>query len=262
MHLDVATLSVVTVFVTALLGALLVFAGVQNRSILAPMWWGAAQIVGAVGLGLAIPGGALPAFVAIDIANALVLLAYGLTWAGARVFDGRKVLPLVVLFAPVVWLVACRIPAFEEDFNLRVVVVSAMMAMLAAATAEELWRGREEPLMSRWPTVIVLLAYAAALLARIPATYFSPVLHDQSLMSGVSFALIAFGTLLFTVVMSFLLLNMTKERTEMQHKINAMVDPLSGVANRRAFLDGAGRLVAQQALGHEPLAMLLFDLDR
>src|SRR6266851_511674 len=262
MHLDVGTLSVVTVFVTALLGALLVFAGLQNRTIRAPVWWGAAQILGAAGLGLVSSRGALPDFVSIDLANALILLAYGLTWAGARIFDGRKVLPLVVLFAPLVWLLACRIPAFEEDFNLRVVVVSAMMAMLAAATAEELWSGSDEPLMSRWPTVIVLLAYAAVLLARIPATYFSPLLDGHSLMGGLSFAVVAFGTLLFTVVMSFLLLNMTKERTELQHKINAMVDPLSGVANRRAFLDGARRLFAQQAVDREPLAMLLFDLDR
>jgi diguanylate cyclase (GGDEF)-like protein len=262
MHLDVGTLSVVTVFVTALLGALLVFAGLQNRSIRAPMWWGAAQIIGAVGLALASSHGSVPDFLSIDIANALVLLAYGLTWAGARIFDGRKVLPLVVVFAPAVWLLACRTPVFANDLNLGVVVVSSMMAMLAAATAEELWRGRDEPLMSRWPTVIVLLAYAAALLARIPATYVLPLLDNHSLMSGVSFALIAFGTLLFTVVMSFLLLNMTKERTELQHKINAMVDPLSGIANRRAFLDGAKRLFAQQAVDREPLAMLLFDLDR
>ena len=262
MHLDIGTLSVVTVFVTALLGALLVFAGLQNRTIRAPMWWGAAQIINATGLALATSRGAIPNFISIDIANALVLLAYGLTWAGARNFDGRRVIPLVVVFAPVVWLLACRIPAFENDVNLRIVVLSAMLAMLAAATAEEFWRGRDEPLMSRWPTVIVLLAYAAALLARIPATYFSPLLDDQSLMGGVSFALIAFGTLLFTVVMSFLLLNMTKERTELQHKINAMVDPLSGIANRRAFLDGANRLFAQQAVHREPLAMLLFDLDR
>ena len=262
MHLDVGTLSVVTVFVTALLGALLVFAGLQNRSIRAPVWWGAAQIVGAVGLALMTSRGAVPDFVSIDIANALVLLAFGMTWAGARIFDGRKVVPLVVVFAPVVWLVACRIPVVEHDINLRVVIMSAMMAMLAAATAEELWRNRDELLMSRGPTVIVLLVYAAALLARIPATYFSPHLDDSSLLGGVSFALIAFGTLLFTVVMSFLLLNMTKERTELQHKINAMVDPLSGIANRRAFLDGASRLFAQQAVRHEPLAMLLFDLDR
>jgi diguanylate cyclase (GGDEF)-like protein len=262
MHLDVGTLSVVTVFVTALLGALLVFAGLQNRSIRSPMWWGAAQIVGAIGLGLVSSRGTVPDFVSIDIANALVLLGYGLTWAGARIFDGRKVQPLVVVFAPILWLLACRIPAFAEDASLRVVVLSAMLAMLAAATAEEFWRGREEPLMSRWPTVVVLFAYAAALLARIPATYFSPLLDNHSLMSGVSFALLAFGTLLFAVVMAFLLLNMTKERTELQHKIASLVDPLSGVANRRAFLNGADRLFAQQVVDREPLGVLLFDLDR
>src|SRR5215510_1401122 len=146
MYLDVGTLSVVTVFVTALLGALLVFAGLQNSNIRAPTWWGAAQIIGAVGLGLMTSRGIVPDFMSIDIANALMLLAYGLTWAGARIFDGRKVLPLVVVFAPVLWLFACHIPVFQTDINLRVVIVSAMMAMLVAATAEECWRAFRPPI--------------------------------------------------------------------------------------------------------------------
>jgi hypothetical protein len=136
MHLDVGTLSVVTVFVTALLGALLVFAGVQNRNIRAPMWWGGAQIVGAIGLGLGAPSDVLPPFVSTDIASALVLLGYGLTWAGARAFDGRPILRPVIVFAPLVWLFACRIPAFEHDANLRVAVMSTLTAMLAAATIQ------------------------------------------------------------------------------------------------------------------------------
>ena len=40
-----------------------------------------------------------------------------------------------------------------------------------------------------------------------------------------------------------------------------MATPLSGVANRRAFLDGAADLLAQQVADQEPLAVLLFDLD-
>jgi len=262
MHLDVQTLSVVTVFITALLGALLVFAGLQNRSIRAPMWWGAAHIINASGLGLLTSRGAAPDFVTIDLANALVLLGYGLTWTGARVFDGRSIRPFRVLLMPVIWMALCRLPGFAVDANLRVVVVSTMLALLALQTAEEFWRGRDEPLMSRWPSVIVLLAYAAVLLARVPATLLTPTLEDDSLMRGLSFALLAFGTLLFTVVMAFLQLNMTKERTELKHKINSLVDPLSGVANRRAFLDGAAGLLAQQGIDHEPLAVLLFDLDR
>src|SRR5580692_1850327 len=212
MHLDVQTLSVVTVFITALLGALLVFAGLQNRSIRAPMWWGAAHIINASGLGLLSSYGAAPNFVSDDIANALVLVGYGLTWTGARVFDGRKIRPWLLMVAPVIWLVLCRIPAFAENADLKFITVSTMLAVLALRAAEELWRGRDEPLMSRWPSVVVLLAYAAVLLARVPATLLSASFQDGSVMHGVSFTLVTFGTLLFTVVMAFLQLNMTKER--------------------------------------------------
>jgi diguanylate cyclase (GGDEF)-like protein len=261
MQLDLQTLSVVTVFVTALLGALLVFAGLQNRAVRAPMLWGASYIVSAVGLALLTTQNVAPEWISINLANALVLAGSALIWAGARMFDGHAVRPALVLAAPVLWLIVCAVPAFAADVNLRVVLVSALMAMFAAVTAEEFWRARSEPLMSRWPTVCALLAYAATLLARIPATLLSPILAGQSLMSGVSFALLAFGTLLFTVVLAFLLLNMTKERSELKHKIASLIDPLSGVPNRRAFIDGAERLLVQQSLDFEPLAVLLFDLD-
>jgi diguanylate cyclase (GGDEF)-like protein len=261
MQLDVQTLSVVTVFVTALLGVLLVFAGLQNREVRAPMIWGAAYIVSAVGLALLTTAGLAPDWVSIDLANALVLTGAALIWTGARAFDGRPARLLLILSPTVLWLLACLAPGFTASINLRVVLVSALMALLAAVTAEEFWRGRAETLMSRWPTVCVLLAYAAALLGRIPAILLSPTLQPESLMSGVSFALIAFGTLLFTVVLAFLLLNMTKERTELQHKIASLIDPLSGVPNRRAFLDGANRLLKQKRIDVEPLAVFLFDLD-
>src|SRR5271170_7968227 len=262
MHLDVQTLSVVTVFITALLGALLVFAGLQNQSIRAPMWWGAAHIVNASGIGLGGSHGAAPDFLSTDVANALVLFGFGLTWAGARVFDGRKVNPWLLFIAPAIWFVLCRFPSFAASNDFKVIVMSTMLAVLALRAAEELWRGRDEPLMSRWPCVIVLLAYAAVLLAQVPATLLSAGFPDDSLLRDLSFAIVSFGTLLFTVVMAFLQLNMTKERTELKHKINSLVDPLSGVANRRAFLDGATDLLAQQEIDHEPLAVMLFDLDR
>jgi len=261
MHLDLQTLSVVTVFIAALLGALLVFAGLQNRSVRAPMWWGAAHIVNATGFALLTSRGAAPSFVTIDLANALVLLGYGLTWTGARIFDGRPIRPLLVLLAPLTWLLLCRIPVFADSTAARIIFVSTILAALALLTAKEFWRGRNEPLMSRWPMVIVLLVHAAVLLARVPAILLSSAFRSDFVLSNLSFALLAFGTLLFTVVMAFLQLNMTKERTELKHKINSLVDPLSGVANRRAFLDGAAGLLARQEADFEPLAMLLFDLD-
>lgn len=261
MHLDLPTLSIVTVFVAALLGALLVFGGLQNRSVRAPMWWGAAHIINAGGFALLTARGDMPTLLSIDVANALVLLGYSLTWTGARVFDGRPIRPVLVLVAPLTWMALCRIPVFADDAAARIIVGSTLLALLVLLTAEEFWRGRGEPLMSRWPIIMVLLVHAGVLVARVPALLLSGAFAEGFLFSRLSFTLLAFGTLLYTVVLAFLQLNMTKERTELKHKINSLIDPLSGVANRRAFLDNAGVLLARQAHDHEPLAVLLFDLD-
>jgi diguanylate cyclase (GGDEF)-like protein len=269
MNLDAETLAVVTVFVIALLGALLVFAGLQNGRIRAPVWWGTAHIVNAAGLGFGLgfglalsrAYGAAADAAASDMGNALILLGYGLMWSGARVFDGRKIRPLLVLLAPALWLALCRVPGFAANAELKFIAVSSLLAVLALRTAQELWRGRDEPLMSRWPCVVVLLAQAVVLFGRVPLSLLSLSFKNAELLQGLSLTVITFGTLLFTVILAFLQLNMTKERIELRHKINSLVDPLSGVANRRAFLDRASNLLLRHDAGHEPLAMLLFDLD-
>jgi diguanylate cyclase (GGDEF)-like protein len=261
MHLDLQTISVVTVFIAALLGAFLIFAGLQSRNVRAPLWWGTAHIVNACGFALLTARESAPELVTICIANSLVLLGYGLTWTGARIFDGRPVRPSVVLVAPLIWIALCRIPAFAGDPGARIIAASTMLALLALLAAREFWLGRDEPLMSRWPLVVVFFIHGVTLLLRVPAVLFSPSFRDHFALSNLSFTLLAFATLLFTVIIAFLQLNLTKERSELRHKINSLVDPLSGVANRRAFLDQASDLLGSHAAEHEPLAMLLFDLD-
>ncbi len=262
MQLDVPTLAVVTVFVTALLGGLLLFAGMHNRAGRAPMLWGVSFLLGAFGMALVVMRGQIPDWLSIQVANAVVLLGMALVWAGTRMFEGRTVRPGLVLAMPLAWIACSLIPSFATDVNLRTVVASAMLSLLSCLAAWEIWAGRAEPLLSRWPTIITLLSYGAALLARIPATILVPQLHgSQQLIMGAMFPVVAFGTLMFTVILAFLLLNMSKERTELQHKTASLIDPLSGVSNRRAFLDGAERLLRQQRLRYEPLALILFDLD-
>lgn len=264
MHLDVATLSVATVFVMALLGALLVFAGMQNPTVRAPTLWGASYLAGAVAVGLITARGTVPDWLSIAVANALALVSLGLLWVGLRVFDRRpvRVVPeIVILIALVVlWLLACTAPAFQADINLRIMLMGALGAVPATLAARDVWRGRSEPLMSRWPTVWVLSAYAAVSLVRIPITIMAPLSDGRLLLSGAWLGLLTFGNLLFTMVLAFLLLNMVKERSELKHKIASLIDPLSGVANRRAFFSGAERL--RKSRGLEPLAVMVFDLDR
>jgi len=54
---------------------------------------------------------------------------------------------------------------------------------------------------------------------------------------------------------------MSKERTELRHKTAAMTDPLTGLLNRRAFLQDAEVLLQQQIARDRPIAVLLIDLD-
>ena len=53
---------------------------------------------------------------------------------------------------------------------------------------------------------------------------------------------LSFEALLFTIAIAFILLAMAKERTEYRHKTAAMIDPLTGIANRRSFLQEVAEL--------------------
>ena len=49
--------------------------------------------------------------------------------------------------------------------------------------------------------------------------------------------LLSLEALLFTISIAFILLAMAKERTEYRHRAAARTDPLTGIANRRGFLE-------------------------
>ncbi|HWK94739.1 MAG TPA: GGDEF domain-containing protein [Pseudolabrys sp.] len=206
--------------------------------------------------------GMVPDWMSIQLANALVLIGLGLVWVGARQFEGRRPRPAMIAIAPLIWFVACAIPAIGSDINARTVIASALAASLAFVSGCEIWRGRAEPLLSRWPTVVTLFIYAALMFARVPVTLLVPQPKGAYLLTAsLLYPLLAFSTLLFVVVLAFLLLNMTKERSELRHKTAALVDPLTGVANRRAFLAGGEQLSLQGHSDGSALAVLLFDLD-
>jgi diguanylate cyclase (GGDEF)-like protein len=142
---------------------------------------------------------------------------------------------------------------------MRVMLISLILACISLLTAFEFWRARKEELMSRWPAIFVLVAHSVAMVARIPHVIVSPIASDLAVLTSGSFALMALGTLLYTITMAFILLAMTKERGELRHKTAALVDPLTGLANRRAFLESG---MACRPHDGAPLSVLLADLDR
>lgn len=262
MTLDVNTLFLVTIYVEVILGLLLLFAWVQNTAITAVAWWGFAHLLRAASVVLFGMYGSAPNVVTIDLANVILFTAFAFTWTGARVFDHWPPQPILIFGGAALWLVVCRLPAVEASFNLRALLSSGIITAYTWATAYEFWRGRSEPLVSRWPAIFMLFAHGALYLLRTPFGSMLPWSSTgNQVFESVWLTVLSFEALLFTISIAFILLAMAKERTEHRHKTAALVDPLTGIANRRSFLqDGEVKLKGQSS-DPRPIAVMLLDLD-
>ena len=82
MGLDVSTLFLVTIYVEAMLGLLLLFAWIQNSNIRAVAWWGCAHLLRAGSIVLFGMYGTVSDAISIDLANAILFTAFAVTWSG------------------------------------------------------------------------------------------------------------------------------------------------------------------------------------
>jgi diguanylate cyclase (GGDEF)-like protein len=256
MDLDVNTLFMVTMHVEIMLGLLLFFAWAQSFGKRALAWWGTAHLMRAVSIMLFGLHGSVPNSLSIDFANAVLFGSFALTWSGARVFDRRSPEPAFALVGVAVWLLVCRLPVPMEA---RALVGSGIVTGYLWLAAFEFWRGRAEALVSRWPAIFMLFAHGALFLLRTPLGA-SLQANDTSLAMSGWLELLSLEALLFTISIAFILLAMAKERTEYRHRAAARTDLLTGIANRRGFLELAA-ISKRAGMEPRPTAVLLFDLD-
>jgi diguanylate cyclase (GGDEF)-like protein len=260
--IDLPTLFVLTVFLSVTGGLLLLFSWAQNRNTPALAFWGIGYLFGAAGAVLLGAHGAVPGVWSVCSANALLCLAYGMMWGGARCFEGRRVHGPLIAAGAAIWIAAFQFESFAQSLPARVTLVSCILASYALFSARELWYARDRELISRWPTLALVLMHAGFLLARIP---FASAL-TSSLAAGQPQSLVttvmAFEALFVTFCLPFLRVAMTKERAELEQRRAALTDALTGIANRRAFLDLGASLLKRTLADRRPAALLLFDLDR
>lgn len=261
MHLDVATLFAVTVFIMALGGLLLLFAWAQNRSTAALGWWGGAYLIVAVATALFSLRGKVSDVWSVDIANALFVLGYGALWSGARVFEGRPAKLLWAAAGAVIWLVACRFDGFLASLWARIVLGSLLLCTYSCLFIWELWRARHDGLISRWPMMGILAFHALLFVLRILLVSSLPfpqgtlpATHAAAVFTVLSWMFHAFS-------ISFLLLALAKERVESNYRLASLTDALTGLLNRRGFNERAERLIARSKISGAPLTLLLCDLD-
>ena len=152
-----------------------------------------------------------------------------------------------------------QVPAIGDAFEWRVVVFSTIGAFYCLLAARELWA--RAGLKSRFPMALLLGFHAVVLMIRIPA-----VLVEAGTLApefgGRWFAPMALEALVFIQALAMLTLSLTKERAERRLRSMALSDPLTGLANRRAFFDQGAALIAGCVRGKRPTSLIAFDLDR
>ncbi len=262
MLLDIPTLFFVSTCITGLLGVFLLVLWLQDRSVRALGYWASAYLIGgfAVALWVVSPNG-LPTAGA-DLASALLFTCCGLIWCGARKFHGRDASTGFAIAGALVWLVATRMPELLAWDNARVVISSLIITVYAVLTAIELRRERRRPKTGAG-------ARARALLIPVlhGAIFLSPILTTTLFSSAAPvaangfFPLFALLTLLYVVGTAFIVVVMAKEHSALVHRTAAMTDHLTGLFNRRGFLDAADKLVASQRRSGQPVTVMMFDLD-
>ncbi len=259
MPLDLPTLFVVSICVTALLGLFLVMLWLQDRSVRALGWWALAYLIGGFSVALWLLQPAVIGPWSQDLASAMLFLCCGMIWNGARMFHGRAMLGLAMAGGAIIWLAVTRNPDVAGSEQVRIVLSSIIIAIYVSLTAIELKRERRAERSTHRHAVLLAALHGVVFLSPIMVQYAFPR-AAQGFGEGV-FALFALLTLLYVVGTAFIVVVMAKEQSLTLHRTAALTDALTGLFNRRGFFEHAQKLLDSRLRKDKPVSVLMFDLD-
>jgi diguanylate cyclase (GGDEF)-like protein len=177
-------------------------------------------------------------------------------WNGVRLFHGRNPLLIASFAGAVVWLACMRFPMIAAHDSARAMVGAIVIAAYTFSIALELWRERRKSLFSRTAAVVVPLMHCAI--------FVTPIIMEVTLPKSLSsgwLELLALETMIYAVGTAFIVLLMVKDQQVLFHRTAASTDPLTGLLNRRAFMDAAVNLSVQQEKKGGAVTLMMFDLD-
>jgi len=253
--LDIPTLSFVAVCIAAMLGLLLIFAWLQQRNVRALAWWGSAYLIGASSIAL----WAAPSLVyemPREIPQAMTFVACGMIWNGVRLFHGRPLIPTAAFAGAILWVILCQLPSMPPGSNERIALGAIVVATYTFFIAHELRRERRKSLYSRTAVIVVPLVHATIFLIPLGMQAFLPEAYAASWLT-----VFTLETMLYAIGTAFIVLMMVKDNDVDIYRSAASTDHLTGLLNRRAFLETAHMLCARQADRRQPVTMMVMDLD-
>jgi diguanylate cyclase (GGDEF)-like protein len=191
---------------------------------------------------------------------ATIALSDAIKWKAAREFALRRARLLWVLIGPVGFLLALQ-AGYLNSFDQRLGALCSVLALYNFAAAVALGRVQDEQLPSRRPAMILLVIIGLGYLSWLPLDLAMPIGHAQWVALSMWFPGIILLTLLLRIALAFIVLSMAKERQELEQRVDALTDALTGLPNRRALFEVADAIGQHRQLSSDAISVLIFDLD-
>ena len=260
--LDIPTLLFTVAAATFCISVSLILIWSSARRETCVLSWGVTFGLAFVTMALVALRGRIPGVLSVTVADAILLGSFGALWLGYRQFTGftgrfdRWIAGAGALF----WLVLAMTSSLLDDMNARSIVLSAIEFVYFLSIVIDLVRHySDEPLPSVGLTTVLVGAHAAVQLYRIAVSINAPLDPATIVLPNTLFmGLGLIESSVFVVFLGLLQLVMIGQRSERRYRIVAETDSLTGLANRRHFLERIGPALIGNAEGG---ALILFDID-
>lgn len=260
--LDIPTLLVTAAVASFCISVSLILTWSSSRRELCTLSWGATFGLAVVAMTLIALRGRLDPRLSVIAADAVLLAAFGVLWLGYRQFTGvaGRYDVVIACLGTCVWLLIWVSTSLLDDINIRQRMLSGIEFVYFLFIVARLIRHYpHEPLPSVGLTTVLVGAHAAVQLYRIVWSFTKPfdaatITLPNSLYMGIG--LIVSSS--FLVSLGLLQLVLIGQRSERRYRMAAESDGLTGLANRRHFLD---QILPSLASGDGHGALVLFDID-
>lgn len=225
------------------------------------LWAGSYLLYGLAGLLLGLRG-RIPDELSVVVAWPVYFLALASTWLSFRDFARRRQSSdtFYLWLGTVIWFLFALTGPLFDDTNNRIVVQTVIVTAYSCAAAYEIWcLFRTEPLPSA-PIFFVLYGIHALIqFGRCVGTIVSPppLPETTALISTPIVGAIVAESVLVILLTGMAQMTLMGQRKERSYRIAAQTDAMTGISNRRFFLEQAVPGVTRCHDG----ALIVLDLD-
>lgn len=259
--IDLNTLMLCSMLVTATCGALFLLEALRRREIASNLWWGIGFICSTTSLLFYIASSAPGLAWFGPVGNGFVVATMSFIWVGARSFNGRPAAVIPALIGPCLIVAATLLASHPLKAWSGAVPFFFVFSFYSLMTGFEFWRGSA----NRYRNARILAVtssfnglYYAARGAVLWLTSPEHPFFDAYFGSKVA----TIEVMLLILISSFSLIALGREQSEAALRRAATHDSLTDVLNRREFMLRAEHALQKTANALAPSTVMIIDLDR